>query len=68
VTAETTPTPPWAPWSRGELRAQQAAVAAKCCGNDEWRGYLCEYHLGWAAGYDQREDEANQAARLLGTS
>lgn len=24
----------------------------ECCGNDAWRGHLCEYHMGWEDGID----------------
>lgn len=36
--------------------AHEAALAharrIDCCGNDEWRGRLCQYHQGFEDGYD----------------
>jgi len=45
--------------------------AEGCCGDDRWRGRLCEYHLGLADGYDAAaekfeadRDKHAQAAEL----
>lgn len=36
--------------------AHEAALAharrIDCCGNDEWRGHLCQYHQGFEDGWD----------------
>jgi hypothetical protein len=38
--------------SEGDDRAQALALEAGCCGNEEWRGRFCQYHMGFADGFD----------------
>jgi hypothetical protein len=40
----------------GELVAASLALNPGCCGNDEWRGRLCQYHSGYRDGADAALD------------
>ena len=47
----------WEPVTEGDQRVQALGAEINCCGNDEWRGRLCQYHQGWADGWDERDGE-----------
>ena len=49
----------WEPVTEGDQRVQALGAEINCCGNDEWRGRLCQYHQGWADGWDERDGEAS---------
>ena len=40
-------------------------AAEGCCGNDNTRGYLCDYHNGYAAGVDDVAALFTDSARVI---
>lgn len=53
----------WQPRTEGDRLAQEQGRQAGCCGNDAWRGRLCQYHQGWADGWDERQERLVGATR-----
>lgn len=36
-----------------------------CCGNQNWRGHLCQYHQGWIDGWDERGEPGESAVAAV---
>ena len=41
----------------GDIAGLKEAREVGCCGDDNWRGRLCQYHQGYADGYDRAIDD-----------
>lgn len=44
--------------TEGDKMAAAGARAIGCCADDAWRGRFCDYHQGYADGYDEAADRA----------
>lgn len=45
------------------IAVHRPSVIGSCCGNEAWRGHLCQYHEGYMDGYEAGIRAGRKAAQ-----